>query len=211
MEQTDVIMTIYIPRMYGIDYVFNGIFDKKIIKQCEKKIREMEKELNLHRQIYMQLQKQQKVCWLANNKVEKYQKCLDTSKKVYDYTVRNLSKRGESVKQRNMNKIQNHLQEKLKQAKRAEKKYKTLLEHESKIRSSIKKVELDIFKLIELHVNDRTPTSTTVNTSKGSSSSNDYEDIQDKSDKKDYENPHKMQRTESLHEYSDLYGTNDII
>ncbi|CAG2257681.1 DHX38 [Mytilus edulis] len=59
MEATDVTMTIYIPRMYGVDYVFGGMFDKKIVKQCEKKIKEMEKEIKKHNQIYKKLQDQQ--------------------------------------------------------------------------------------------------------------------------------------------------------
>ncbi|XP_076101008.1 uncharacterized protein LOC143070692 isoform X2 [Mytilus galloprovincialis] len=84
MEATDVVMTIYIPRMYGVGYVFDGMFDKKIINQCEKKIKEMEKEIKKHNQIYQKLQDQQKVCWLANRKVA-YK--LDTSKKINDYIV----------------------------------------------------------------------------------------------------------------------------
>ncbi|CAG2191906.1 unnamed protein product [Mytilus edulis] len=48
-------------------------------------------------------------------------------------------------------------------------------------------------------------------TSKGSSTSNDYEDIQHQSKNEHYEDTHHMQRTESDHEYSDLYDKNEIV
>lgn len=48
-------------------------------------------------------------------------------------------------------------------------------------------------------------------TSKGSSTSNDYEDIQHQSKNEHYEDTHHMQRTESEHEYSDLYDKNEIV
>ncbi|VDI75543.1 Hypothetical predicted protein [Mytilus galloprovincialis] len=122
MEETNDIMTIFIPRMYGICYVFYGvIFEDSFFHQCERMVRKMEKKIKLHRQIYKQLQKQQKVCWLANSKA------------------------------------------KLKLAKRAEEKYQTILENESKTRLSIKEIEQDIFRLIELQTNDRKLTSETDN------------------------------------------------
>ncbi|XP_076101250.1 uncharacterized protein LOC143071058 [Mytilus galloprovincialis] len=115
MEATDAVMTIYIPRMYGIEYVFGGMFDKKIVQQCEKKIKEMEKEIKKHNQIYKKLQNQQKVCWLANRKVT-YK--LDTSKQINDYIEENLSAHEEHTTQKAINKVQKHLQETLKQAKK---------------------------------------------------------------------------------------------
>ncbi|XP_076102966.1 uncharacterized protein LOC143072069 [Mytilus galloprovincialis] len=160
MEATDVTMTIYIPRMYGIDYVFGGMFDKKIVKQCEKKIKEMEKEIKKHNQIYKKLQDQQKVCWLANRKVT-YK--MDTSMKINDYTEENFSAHEERSTRRAMNKVQKHLQETLKQAKKTEQKYQHLLEQESRIRSSVKKLEQDIVKMIEFYVNVRTRTAAPVN------------------------------------------------
>ncbi|CAG2233831.1 unnamed protein product [Mytilus edulis] len=163
METTDVAMTIYIPRMYGIEYVFGGMFDKKIVKQCDKKIKEMEKEIKRHNKIYKKLQDQQKVCWLANRKVA-YK--LDTSKKINDYIVEIIvSAHEERTTQKAINKIQKHLQQTLKQAKRMEQKYQDLLEQESKIRSSVKKLEEDIAKMIEFQVKDRTLTPTHVNSS----------------------------------------------
>ncbi|VDI24861.1 Hypothetical predicted protein [Mytilus galloprovincialis] len=160
MEATDVTMTIYIPRMYGIDYVFGGMFDKKIVKQCEKKIKEMEKEIKKHNQIYKKLQDQQKVCWLANRKVT-YK--MDTSMKINDYIEENFSAHEERSTRRAMNKVQKHLQETLKQAKKTEQKYQHLLEQESRIRSSVKKLEQDIVKMIEFYVNVRTRTAAPVN------------------------------------------------
>ncbi|XP_063431323.1 uncharacterized protein LOC134713996 [Mytilus trossulus] len=153
METTDVVMTIYIPRMYGIEHVFGGMFDKKIVQQCEKKIKEMEKEIKKHNQIYKKLQKQQKVCWLANRKVTyKY----DTSKKINEYIEENLSAHEERTTRKAINKVQKHLQDTLKQAKRTEHKYQDLLEKEFRIRASVKKLEADIMKMIEFQVNDRT-------------------------------------------------------
>ncbi|XP_071166084.1 uncharacterized protein [Mytilus edulis] len=160
MEATDVAMTLYIPRMYGIGYVFDGMFDKKIFKQCEKKIKEMEKEIKKHNQIYKKLQDQQKVCWLADRKVT-YK--LDTSKKINDYIKENLSVHEERTTRKAVNKVQKHLQETLKQAKRTDQKYQNLLEQESMTRSSVKKLEQDIVKMIEFQVNDRTQASTLVN------------------------------------------------
>ncbi|CAG2241061.1 unnamed protein product [Mytilus edulis] len=163
MEATDVAMTIYIPRMYGIGHVFDGMFDKKIVNQCEKKIKEMEKEIKKHNQIYKKLQNQQKVCWLANRKVT-YK--LDTSKKINKYIVKIIvSANEERTTQKAINKIQKHLQQTLKQAKRTEQKYQDLLEQESMIRSSVTKLEQDIVKMIEFQVNDRTLSPTHVNSS----------------------------------------------
>ncbi|VDH97936.1 Hypothetical predicted protein [Mytilus galloprovincialis] len=165
MEATDVVMTIYIPRMYGVGYVFDGMFDKNIINQCEKKIKEMEKEIKKHNQIYQKLQDQQKVCWLANRKVA-YK--LDTSKKINDYIVEIIiSAHEERTTQKAIHKIQKHLQQTLKQAKKTEQKYQDLMEQESKIRSSVKKLEQDIVKMIEVQVNDRTLTPTHVSLMKG--------------------------------------------
>ncbi|XP_063431048.1 uncharacterized protein LOC134713689 [Mytilus trossulus] len=107
MEATDVVMTIYIPRMYGIGYVFDGMFDKKTVKQCEKKIKEMEKEIKKHNQIYKKLQDQQKVCWLADRKVT-YK--MDTSKKINDYIGEHLNAHEERATRIAMNKVQKHLQ-----------------------------------------------------------------------------------------------------
>ncbi|XP_063431332.1 uncharacterized protein LOC134714006 [Mytilus trossulus] len=163
MEATDVVMTIYIPRMYGIGYVFDGMFDKKIVNQCEKKIKELEKEIKRHNQIYKKLQDQQKVCWLANRKVTHK---LDTSKKINDYIVEIIvSAHEEHTTRKAINKIQKHLQQTLKQAKRTEQKYQDLLKQESRIRLSVKKLEQDIVKMIEFQVNDRTLTPTHVNSS----------------------------------------------
>ncbi|XP_071151185.1 uncharacterized protein [Mytilus edulis] len=164
MEETNHIMTIFIPRMYGICYVFYGIiFEDEFFHQCERMVRKMEKKIKLHRQIYKQLQKQQKVCWLANSKVTTYQHCLDTSKKIYDHVAETLNKREMRSKQTAISKVQNHLQAKLKLAKRAEEKYQTILANESKTRSSIKEIEQDIFRVIELQTNDRKLTSASDN------------------------------------------------
>ncbi|XP_052098280.1 uncharacterized protein LOC127733043 [Mytilus californianus] len=120
----------------------------------------MEKGIKKHNQIYKKLQDQQKVCWLANRKVA-YK--LDTSKKINDYIEENVSAHGERTTQKAIKKVQKHLQETLKQAKRTEQKHKNLLEQESRIRSSVKKLEQDIVKMIEFQVNDRTRTSIPVN------------------------------------------------
>ncbi|XP_063431564.1 uncharacterized protein LOC134714254 [Mytilus trossulus] len=159
MEATCVTMTIYIPRMYGINNFFNGMFDKKSIKQCEMKIKKMEKDIKKHNQIYKKLQDQQKVCWLANRKVT-YK--LLTSKKTNDYIDENLSAHEERTTQKAINKVKKHLQETLKQAKGTEQKYQILLEQESRIRSSVRKLEQDIVEMIEFQVNERTRTSTPI-------------------------------------------------
>ncbi|XP_063431265.1 uncharacterized protein LOC134713913 [Mytilus trossulus] len=119
----------------------------------------MEKEIKKHNQIYKKLQDQQKVCWLANRKVT-YK--LDTSKKINDYIKENLSAHEERTTRKAVNKVQKHLQETLKQAKRTEQKYQNLLEQESMTRSSVKKLEQDIVKMIEFQVNDRTQDLTAV-------------------------------------------------
>ena len=77
------------------------------------------------------------MCWLANRKVT-YK--MDTSMKINDYTEENFSAHEERSTRRAMNKVQKHLQETLKQAKKTEQKYQHLLEQESRIRSSVKKV-----------------------------------------------------------------------
>ena len=82
------------------------------------------------------------MCWLANRKVT-YK--LDTSKQINDYIEENLSAHEEHTTQKAINKVQKHLQETLKQAKRTKQKYQDLLEQESRIRSSVKKVNVQHF------------------------------------------------------------------
>ncbi|CAC5399939.1 unnamed protein product [Mytilus coruscus] len=91
---------------------------------------------------------------LANSKVEKYQACLDAEKKSYEYMVNNLRQR---TKQKEIEKMQSHLQGKLKRAKKETQKYQALLEREFLIRSSIQNLEQSIFESIETQTNHRTP------------------------------------------------------
>ncbi|XP_076111104.1 uncharacterized protein LOC143079579 isoform X2 [Mytilus galloprovincialis] len=130
-------------------------FDQIKTEEFYTKIDEMNKLMRAHKNTYKELQQQQKVCWINNSKVQKYELCLKTAEMSRNYLADKLSSKNLKARDNSIKQLQTTLTDKKQKAAESAKRYLTLLTKEKMTRNAMRMLERDLLEDIRFNLTDR--------------------------------------------------------
>ncbi|XP_063442376.1 uncharacterized protein LOC134722686 [Mytilus trossulus] len=130
------------------------VFDRIKSEEFYTKIDEMNKLTRAHKNTYKELQRQQEVCWINNNKVQKYELCLKTAEMSRNHLADKLSSKNIKARDHSIKQLQTTLNDKKQKAAESAKKYLTLLTKENMTRNAMRMLESDLLDDIRFNLAD---------------------------------------------------------
>ncbi|XP_071174718.1 uncharacterized protein [Mytilus edulis] len=131
-----------VPTSHSIQPI--STFDQTTTDEYYARLDEMNKLRRAHTHVYKKLQRQQKMCWVADSKVQKYEACLKKIELPRYFNADKLSRSKLKVRDDRINYLQTIINHRKEKATETAKRFQTLMTKEQSTRNALRLLERDL-------------------------------------------------------------------
>ncbi|VDH90973.1 Hypothetical predicted protein [Mytilus galloprovincialis] len=142
-----------VPTSHSIQPI--STFDQTTTDEYYARLDEMNKLRRAHTHVYKKLQRQQKICWVTDRKVQKYEACLKKIELPRYFNADKLSRSKLKVRNDRINYLQTIINQKQEKAAETARRFQTLMTKEQTTRNALRLLERELLDDIRFNLVER--------------------------------------------------------